>query len=209
MAEIYVSTDVETDGPVPGHNSMLSLGCAAYLADKTLLSSFTVNLQPLPGASAHPRTMKWWEEHRDAWDASHTDSLPPVEAMQSLVAWLEGLTGDLVFVAYPGSFDFMFVYWYLMIFVGHSPFGHSALDIRSYAMAVLRTEWRRSSKGYMPRGWFSEVPHTHRALDDAIEQGELFCNILAEQQSGKIAERMASSALSEEDEHEGIVRPAY
>lgn len=25
-----------------------------------------------------------------------------------------------------------------------------------------------------------KLPHTHRAVDDAIEQGQLFCNILAE-----------------------------
>jgi hypothetical protein len=32
----------------------------------------------------------------------------------------------------------------------------------------------------MPRRWFDDHPHTHRALDDAIEQGALFCNMLAE-----------------------------
>jgi hypothetical protein len=32
----------------------------------------------------------------------------------------------------------------------------------------------------MPRRWFDDVPHTHVALDDAIEQGTLFCNMLAE-----------------------------
>jgi len=32
----------------------------------------------------------------------------------------------------------------------------------------------------MPRRWFDKLPHTHVALDDAIEQGALFCNMLAE-----------------------------
>jgi hypothetical protein len=30
--------------------------------------------------------------------------------------------------------------------------------------------------------WFDPLPHTHRALDDAIEQGALFCNMLAEEE---------------------------
>jgi hypothetical protein len=34
MAEIYISTDVETDGPILSPHSMLSLGSAAYTADK-------------------------------------------------------------------------------------------------------------------------------------------------------------------------------
>jgi hypothetical protein len=32
----------------------------------------------------------------------------------------------------------------------------------------------------MPARWFDELPHTHCALEDAIEQGALFCNMLAE-----------------------------
>jgi hypothetical protein len=37
MPEIYVSTDVESDGPIPGPHSMLSFGSAAFLEDKTLV----------------------------------------------------------------------------------------------------------------------------------------------------------------------------
>jgi hypothetical protein len=32
--EVYVSTDVETDGPIPGPHSMLSFASAAYRSDK-------------------------------------------------------------------------------------------------------------------------------------------------------------------------------
>jgi hypothetical protein len=74
----------------------------------------------------------------------------------------------------------MFVYWYLIRFAGESPFSHSALDIKTYAMAMLGQPYRESTKRYMPRRWFDKLPHTHTALDDALEQGALFCNILAE-----------------------------
>jgi hypothetical protein len=95
------------------------------------------------------------------------------------VAWLKTLPGKPVFVGYPGAYDFMFVYWYLIRFAGESPFGYSALDIKSYAMAVLKKPFRQTLKRNMPKQWFGEQPHTHVALDDAIEQGALFCNILA------------------------------
>jgi DNA polymerase III alpha subunit (gram-positive type) len=85
-----------------------------------------------------------------------------------------------VFVAYPAGFDFMFVYWYLMRFAGESPFSHSALDMKTFAMATLQLDYRDSTKRAMPRRWFDKLPHTHVALDDAIEQGALFCNMLAE-----------------------------
>ena len=35
---------------------MLSIGSAAYTADKRLLATFSANLETLPEAAAHPRT---------------------------------------------------------------------------------------------------------------------------------------------------------
>jgi hypothetical protein len=35
-----------------------------------------------------------------------------------------------VFVAYPAGFDFLFMYWYMIRFVGESPFSFSALGIK-------------------------------------------------------------------------------
>ena len=178
MDEIYISTDVETDGPIPGPHSMLSFGSAAYMADKTLVATFSANLETLPGASAHPKTAAWWATQPEAWAACRTNLEPPEAAMQRYVAWIKSLKGKPVFVAYPAGFDFLFVYWYLMRFAGESPFSHSALDMKTFAMALLKTDYRESTKKNMPRHWFDELPHTHVALDDAIEQGALFCNML-------------------------------
>ncbi len=178
--EIYVSTDVEADGPIPGPHSMLSFASAAYLADKTLLDTFSANLELLPGAAGDPRTMRWWATQPRAWEACRSDTRPPEEVMPEYVRWVRGLAGKPVFVAYPAGFDFTFVYWYLMRFAGFSPFSHSALDVKTYAMALLAKPYRQSTKRNMPRRWFDDLPHSHVALDDAIEQGALFCNMLAE-----------------------------
>jgi hypothetical protein len=180
MPEIYISTDVETDGPIPGPHSMLSFASAAYRADKTLLGTFTANLETLPGAQGDPRTMAWWQDHVEAWEATRKELEEPGAAMTRYVAWLKTLPGRPVFVAYPAGFDFLFVYWYLIRFTGDSPFSFSALDLKTYAMALLKTEYREATKRNMPRRWFDPLPHTHVALDDALEQGAMFCNMLAE-----------------------------
>jgi hypothetical protein len=180
MSEIYVSTDVETDGPIPGPHSMLSFASAAYRPDKTMVDTFTANLETLPGAAGDPDTMAWWKEHPEAWQASRREPQAPADVMPRYVAWLKRLPGKPVFVAYPAGFDFLFVYWYLIRFAGESPFSFSALDIKTYAMALLGTEYRQAVKRNMPRRWFDPLPHSHVALDDAVEQGALFCNMLAE-----------------------------
>jgi hypothetical protein len=195
MTEIYISTDVESDGPIPGPNSMLSFGSAAYTADKQLLSTFSANLETLPGAEADPKTAAWWKTQPEAWAACRTDLQDPARAMKNYVAWLKGLPARPVFVAYPAGFDFLFVYWYLMRFAGESPFSHSALDVKSFAMAMLKLDYRDSTKRAMPKRWFDKLPHTHIALDDAIEQGALFCNMLAEnRRAAKHAMTTARSA---------------
>ena len=185
MQEIYVSTDVETDGPIPGPHSMLSLGSAAYLADKTLVDTFTANLETLPGATGHPDTMEFWDRNRRAWKKCRENPEPPETVMLRYVEWLDSLPGRPVFVAYPAGFDFTFVYWYLIRFAGRSPFSHSALDVKTFAMALMKRNYRDSTKRNMPRRWFDRLPHTHQALDDAIEQGALFCNMLAESGIGR------------------------
>lgn len=178
--EIYVSTDVEADGPIPGVNSLLSFASAAYRADKTLLGTFTANLETLPGATADPKTMAWWATQPAAWAATRVNLEKPESALPRYLAWVNALPGKPVFVGYPVAYDFMFVYWYLIRFTGESPFAHSALDIKTYAMALLKQPYRDSTKRHMPKRWFDPIPHTHQALDDAIEQGALFCTMLQE-----------------------------
>lgn len=178
--EIYVSTDIEADGPAPGPHSMLSLGSAAYTADKELLDTFSVNLETLPGATSHPDTMAWWKKFPQAWEACRRDTEPPEQAMKRYATWLRGLPGKPVFVAYPVGFDFTFVYWYLLSFADDNPFSFAALDIKTFAMSMLGTSFRQTVKKNMPARWFDDLPHTHIALDDAIEQGAMFCNMLAE-----------------------------
>src|SRR5262245_60404888 len=87
MTEIYVSTDVEADGPIPGPNSMLSFGSAAYTASKNLLDTFTANLELLPGASPDLKTMEWWKTKPEAWEACRKDLQFPEVAIKQYLTW--------------------------------------------------------------------------------------------------------------------------
>jgi hypothetical protein len=44
--------------PILGPNSTLSLGLAAYLSNKALVSTFSANLELLLGASHNPRKIE-------------------------------------------------------------------------------------------------------------------------------------------------------
>jgi 3' exoribonuclease, RNase T-like len=209
--EIYISVDVESDGPIPGPNSMLSLGAAAFVPPSVEpIATFSANFERLKGATPDPDTMKWWtEEQPQAWAACRANLEAPEDAMGRFVAWVDGLPGiernkhgavsNAVFVGYPAGFDFTYVYWYIRRFGFPSPFSFSALDMKTFAMAVLGKPFRESVKRNMPREWFPESrPHTHIALDDAIEQGIMFTNMLTQAQAQARARRVLAT-LGEQD----------
>jgi hypothetical protein len=191
--EIYVSTDVEADGPIPGPHSMLSFASAAFTADKQLIGTFSANLELLDGAAPHPVQEAWWKTQPEAWAACRKDLQKPAAALLAYVDWVEALPGKPVFVAMPAGFDFTFMFWYMMRFAGRCPFSWSALDIKTLAFAMTGLPYRKCIKPRLPKRWFDDHPHTHVALDDAIEQGALFCNMLAELRAGQ------SAALSAAD----------
>lgn len=182
--EIYISADIETDGPVPGTFSMLSFGLAA-------VATYDGESVTRLDARAHAR---YWElvpvgERFDA-DALAVNGLDrdrlketgqdPTEAMCSAARWVDRIAVGYrpVLVAYPVAFDWMFLHWYFESFAGSSPFGHgSCVDIRSLYMGAAGVAFAESSKKHLPDELQSRTAHTHHALEDAIEQGQLFVNI--------------------------------
>ena len=184
--DVYVSADVEADGPLPGRYSMLSFGLAvAGTFDGRRFSR------------ADPTTATFYRELRpvtDCYDddhvaASHLDRIRLAEtgedvaqAMTAAAAWVFRQAEDQrpVLVAWPLAFDWPFLYWYFETFApGGSPFGHSScLDIRTQYQALAGTVFDRSGKATMPPFLQPATAHTHNALDDAVEQGELFASLL-------------------------------
>ncbi|MBL7254890.1 hypothetical protein [Paractinoplanes lichenicola] len=66
MAEIYVSTDVETDGPIPGRHSLLSFGSAAFRADGTYTAGHDGLVGEEPRRVAACRSNHLWFAMRHA-----------------------------------------------------------------------------------------------------------------------------------------------
>lgn len=186
--EIYVSIDIESDGPIPFQNSMLSLGAAAFDGDGRLLGRFETNFELLPDAVQDPSTMKFWSENQAAWDATRIRTKAPHECMHDFNSWVTNLLADDVVpvaVCYPSGFDWTFVHCYFMKFVGSNPFGFSCIDVRSYIMGLNGVPHKKTSKRNWPNRWFTDLPHTHIASDDAIEQGLQFMKIKADSEGGR------------------------
>ncbi|HEY7456907.1 MAG TPA: 3'-5' exonuclease [Solirubrobacterales bacterium] len=185
--DLYISADVETDGPVPGPYSLLSFGLTAVgkYDGRTFdrwpdgEKTFYRELRPISD-EFQPEALEINGFDRDRLLEEGAD---PEQAMTDASEWIRSICPECrpVLVAYPVAFDWAFLYWYFERFAPNgSPFGHSScLDIRTLYQAVAGTVFDRSGKTAMPEFLRPATPHTHNALDDAVEQGELFANLLA------------------------------
>lgn len=182
---LYISVDVEADGPIPGPYSMISFGAAvagrqdgaSYTAADPEQDTFYRELRPISEAYV-PEALAVSGLDRDRL---LREGAEPAVAMAEFRAWVREVSAGAqpVMCAYPASFDWTFLYWYLMSFGGDSPFGHSGcLDMKTLYAAKARVPLRAAVKGRMPRELLSRRPHTHHALDDAVEQAELMSNLM-------------------------------
>ncbi|MFI8192663.1 exonuclease [Streptomyces sp. NPDC085946] len=183
---LYVSVDIEADGPIPGPYSMLSLGAA--VAGRHDADGFT---------PADPGELTFYRELRPTGEEFVPEALAvsgldrerlvaegaePAVALAEFCSWVRSVGGGAqpVMCGYPASYDWTFLYWYLIRFTGSSPFGHSGcLDMKTLYATKAGVPLRAVAKGTMPRHLLPRRPHTHHALDDAIEQAELLADLMA------------------------------
>ncbi len=180
LTDVFVSTDIESDGHLPGKHSMLSFAAAALNIDRQVLDTFERNLETLPYAEQCPDTMAFWAKYPEAYQRTRENCIHPAQAFNEFRDWTNSLKkyGPPIFMVYPGRFDMRFIDWYSLSFINESLLGRSSIDLKTYAYATLKMPFRRCVKKNFPKKWFTNRPHTHVALDDAIEQGELGVNMI-------------------------------
>lgn len=182
MNDLYFSCDAELNGPVYGVNSILSFGCAVYDIDKNLVGTFERNFDEIENGQQDSDTMDFWKRNQQAYDVTRINTVPPEIGMKDFYDFIERFDKKKVFMGYPAAYDFGWINYYLLRYVGKSPFGHSnCVDLKSVAFSLLKKKsFNHVTKRNFPKRWFDDLPHTHVAIDDAIEQGAMGVNILRE-----------------------------
>jgi DNA polymerase III epsilon subunit-like protein len=173
----YFVTDIECSGFRLDQHSMISFATVAVSASGEERGRFEAVLAELPGATWDPGTRRWFEEQEPAaLAAATTDAREPAQVMHDFVAFVAGVPGSRIFAAHPLAFDGSWIDHYLRLFTDHqlldglyhpAPLFHDSLCLRSYGAAVTGRDVRDVAPATLPSEWFGDVPHTHRAIDDA------------------------------------------
>jgi len=193
----YVIIDIETDGMLPGRNSMMSLAAVAADERGVELGVFSANLAPLPDAAPDPNTLEWWWTQPAAWAAANREQELPEVVVPRFVNWVKALPGEKVAVCYPLAFDGPWLDYYLERFLGlrlfpppgreERLFIDGGVDVATFAMAALNRDLRDCRKAAMPDKFKPRTPHTHKALDDARGHAEVFFSLLEHVRNAKAA----------------------
>lgn len=183
--DAYFSADVETDGPIPGPYSMLSLGLvfagtfdgSKFERPVSYADRFYVELKPI----SEGFELEALQVNRLDRDRLLREGMSPDLAMSTAAEWVSKLAGSArpVLVAYPLSFDWSWLYWYFVRFsrIG-SPFNHSScFDIKTAFAVKGHLPIAEAGRNHLFQNLRPHGSHTHHALDDAVEQAEIFANI--------------------------------
>lgn len=151
--------DIESDGPIPGDYSMISIG--AVVVDEKLDRTFRADLRPIS------------ENYREAAleicgvTREETLSYPePAGVMEDFEGWIGKTTiGKPRLVSDNNGFDWMFICWYFHHFRGDNPFGYSSMNLGSFYRGFVQ-DLGKSFKH------LRKTEHTHDPLDDAVGNAE-------------------------------------
>jgi hypothetical protein len=182
--DTYFSVDVETDGPIPGLYSMLAFGIAIagtfdgtrFEARNPSQDTFYRELRPT-GTQIDFDALKAARLDRDHLVRTGED---PATALLDAKRWIERFAASTrpILVGYPVVFDWMFMHWYFVRCTGDSPFGFSgALDMKTMYQQKAHVSVDHAGRDDLPPELQSSRPHTHNALDDAIEQADIFARL--------------------------------
>jgi Exonuclease len=183
--DVYFSADVETDGPIPGPFSMLSFALVYagafdgkhFAPPQDYKRTFYRELKPI-SENFQPEALRVNGLDRDRL---LREGEAPELAMTEACRWIRSITNDEkpVLVAYPLSFDWAWLYWYFVRFSAEgSPFNHSlCFDMKTAYAVKAGVPISEAGRSKILPSLRPQRKHTHHALEDAIEQAEIFTKI--------------------------------
>ena len=183
--DAYFSADVETDGPIPGPFSMLSFAIVYAGSFDGMRFKRPQNYEQKLYKELRPISDQFQEEALRINKLNRprlcVEGESPESAMTEASQWVKKIAGKAkpVLVAYPLSFDWSWLYWYFIRFSRDgSPFEYSrCFDIKTALAVKAGIPISEAGRKQLHPSLISRREHTHHAIDDAVEQAEIFANV--------------------------------
>jgi hypothetical protein len=158
----YFVVDVEADGTIPPHYSMVCFG--AVMVEPTLSKTFYGKTAPISDM--------WVGEALAISGISREEHVTfddPLMVMEEFSKWVKANTvGNPIFISDNPAFDWQWINYYFHHYLGKNPFGHSARRIGDLYCGMeknmaLNSQWKRK---------FRKTKHDHNPVNDAMGNAE-------------------------------------
>lgn len=155
----YIMVDVESDGPIPGDYSMICFG--AVIVDDELDTRFYGQVKPISD--------NWIPEALKVSGFTREDTLKfadPKETMTQFDKWIKkNCKGRPIFISDNNGYDWQFMNFYFLRFLGSNPFGHSSMNLGSLYKGMVKD----TSKNFKH---LRKTKHSHNPVDDVLGNAE-------------------------------------
>jgi DNA polymerase III alpha subunit (gram-positive type) len=151
--------DVETDGPIPVHYSMICFGAIAV--DEQLDKTFYGQLKPI--------SEQWLPKALEISGFTRQETLTfddPATVMQRFRNWIaEHSNKQPIFISDNNGFDWQFMNYYFHHFLGNNPFGYSSTNLGSLYKGLVKD----TTKNFKH---LRKTVHSHHPVDDVKGNAE-------------------------------------
>jgi Zn-dependent M32 family carboxypeptidase len=190
---LYLSFDVETDGPSPLINNLLSIGIVGLEEDSMdIVFEFESNIKPLPTHIPDSQCMEtFWlkPEQKTSYEYLQINPQDYIKVFEDLSQRLQILSNKykLIWVAQPACFDWMFFKSYYEMAKTQSPNKELFYEI-GYQCKCVSTLFdlykksnnlssKQATKLFNELGEFNPELN-HQSLSDAKVQGKFFVKLI-------------------------------
>ena len=190
--KLFLSFDIESDGPTPIINNLLSIGIVGITLDEKIVFEYEANIEPLESHTQDTTCMQtFWlkPEQKTAWERLQMNRRNYISVFEDLGVKLKELDSKykLKFVAHPACFDWMFLKCYYELARTNSQNKECFYDI-GYQCECSSTLWNlykqlnklnstQANELFKYLGEFDETSN-HMALSDALVQGKFYVKLL-------------------------------
>jgi gas vesicle protein len=143
LQKVYMTINVECDGPDPALNNLLELSCVLHFENGIIIDELNIKFIPLPNRKPDQFTMiNFWNVNPEAWAWVNTDAVDVDSGMSSFIDFFERYSKlySIRFVGDPASRDFV---WLQEYYTNYAMFSTMKLFPYCRCLTTMRKSYQK------------------------------------------------------------------
>lgn len=182
LQKVYMTINIESDGPDPGINNLLELSCILHYESGEIIDELNIKLKPESNRRSDENTINnFWKVNEDAWNWVKEDNVDVNTGINKFVNWYEFYSKkfSIRFVGDPASRDFV---WLQEYYTNYAPFANTKLLPYCRCLTTMRKSYQKMLGLTDTQSWDlkkqlqgNDEETSHKGYLRAKKQAKEFC----------------------------------